>query len=133
LTVADAQGNDHFIPDAYGRVTLERCLVSANAYVATPTRNSQNNAMLYQFLSNSMTEEAKLDLLAAPEVYTIGEIPAIIGKAMVDTIVTVMTIRNAFASLDTKSPHCREIYRRLTPMFVTKRMHLWHEDKRRTN
>jgi hypothetical protein len=88
---------------------MEQCVASANGYINAPTRNSQNNAMLYQFLSNSMTEDAKMELLSAPEVYTFGGIPSgtcflktIIGKATVDTIATVMTIRNAIANLDTK-------------------------------
>jgi hypothetical protein len=109
LSVADAAGINHYVPDAYGRVTMEHCVVSANGYIDAPTRNSQNNAMLYQVLSNSMTEEAKMELLSAPEVYTFGGIPsgtcflkAIIGKASVDTIATVMTIRNAISNLDTK-------------------------------
>jgi hypothetical protein len=109
LMVADTAGMNHFVPDAYGRITMEHCTVSANAYLDALTRNSQNNAMLYQFLSNSLTEEAKMELLSAPEIYTFQGIPsgtcflkAIIGKATVDTIATVMTIRNAVANLDTK-------------------------------
>jgi hypothetical protein len=109
LLVTDVDGTDQYVPYAYWRVTMEQCRASTIAYIDAPTRNSQNNAMLYQFLSNSLTEEAKMELLSALEVYTFTGIPsgicflkAIIGKATVDTIATVMTIRNAISNLDTK-------------------------------
>jgi hypothetical protein len=97
------------IIDRYGIVTLTQCRNRAITYVNGRNRTAQDSAMLYQFLSNSVTDEAKYELQSDAELYTIGGratgvcfLKVIISKAHVDTIATVNTLRTAVSNLHHK-------------------------------
>jgi capsule polysaccharide export protein KpsE/RkpR len=72
-------------------------------------RDAQNAVMLFQFLSNSISDEAKAELTVQPQLYTIQDVQdglcflkLIISKAQVDTIATVNVLRNALGRLENK-------------------------------
>jgi hypothetical protein len=105
----------HDLIDEYGQVSLADCRASALTYlgVVPNTRNTQNSNMLYQFLSNSLTEDAKNVIQANPEAYTIiinnvkypsGAclLKVIVGKSTIDTIATINVLRGSLARLDLK-------------------------------
>jgi hypothetical protein len=106
------------ILDSYGLVSMEDCKAHAHTYVTAQDRNDQNSVILYHYLSASLTEAAKSEVLATPHVYQVETIlagvttthnmvgitflKAIIQRACVDTIATVTSIREAVSMLDNK-------------------------------
>jgi hypothetical protein len=110
---ATARVNRNIITD-YGLITMADCEAHAATYFAQTTRQAQNSAMLYTFLSKSLTEEARMLVFAFKGDFmrtsqTIGSIgvgillfKTIIGKAVVDSAATVDTLRNSISSLDAK-------------------------------
>jgi hypothetical protein len=106
------------ILDSYGLVSMENCRAHAQTYVAAENRNDQSSVILYHYLSASLTETAKSEVLATPQIYQVETIlagvatthnmvgitflKAIIQRACVDTIATVTSIREAVSMLDNK-------------------------------
>jgi hypothetical protein len=105
--------------DSYGLVSMENCMAHARTYVAAENRQDQNSVILYHYLSASLTEAAKGEVLATPQAYQVTTVnaagvatthnmvgvtflKAIIQKACVDTIATVTSIREAVSLLDHK-------------------------------
>jgi hypothetical protein len=109
INIPDAAAVSRNLIDEYGRLTIEDCQAHAATYTGIAGRDSQNSVMLYQFLINSFSDEAKNIIMVNPETYTVTGQPsgscflkAIIGKSTVDTIATVHVLRNAIANLETK-------------------------------
>jgi hypothetical protein len=103
----------HNLVKAYGRITLAQCKANALTYISGNGRNVQDSNMLYQFLSDSLTEDAKNVVQADDSVYLFiinGEeypsgtclLKTIIGKSTVDTAATVHVLRESVANLSTK-------------------------------
>jgi hypothetical protein len=109
IMIPDGNAINRSLVDEYGRLTIADCQAHAATYVNVPGRNAQNSVMLYQFLSNSLSDDAKNIIMVDPETYTITGQPSgacllkiIIGKSTVDTIATVHVLRNSLANLETK-------------------------------
>jgi hypothetical protein len=111
LQIPDDNAIDRNILTAYGLLSLANCRVHAATYVNLPTKNAQNSIMLYQFLSNTLTTEAKNKIQINAALYHIGgnEIPSgtcflkiIIGKSTNDTISTVHVLRHSISNLENK-------------------------------
>jgi uncharacterized protein (UPF0297 family) len=100
--------------DRYGETTMAQVRTDAVTYVNNGSRKTQNSVMLYHYLVDSISENAKSELLASPEVFMVEDangdmhvagttfLKAIIQKAYVDTKATVNSIRHAIARLDHK-------------------------------
>lgn len=100
--------------DEYGRLSLEDCKAAAALYLGAQTRQFQDSNMMYQFLSNSLTEEAKNVISATKSNYMVTGIDGnlhpsgtcllktLIGKSSVDTMATVHVLRNSLANLHSK-------------------------------
>jgi hypothetical protein len=105
--------------DSYGLVSMEDCMAHAQTYVAAENRQDQNSVILYHYLSASLTDVAKGEVLASPQAYQVTTVnaagvatvhnmvgvtflKAIIQRACVDTIATVTSIREAVSLLDHK-------------------------------
>jgi hypothetical protein len=65
--------------------------------------------MLYQFLTNSLTEEANTSVLSYSTMYTVDNVPSgaclfkiLIGKASIDTKAKVLLLREVIANLHVK-------------------------------
>jgi hypothetical protein len=93
----------------FGQLTLENCRAHATTYYNTQTRNAQNSMFLYQFLHESLTEEAKAVMVSNLALYSITDIPIgilylklIIGKASIDTKAKVLLLREQVANLHVK-------------------------------
>lgn len=92
------------------------CDAHALTYYSAATRQAQNSGMLYNYLSKSLTEEARMLVFAfknefmkdapapinAPIGIGILLLKTIIGKSVVDSAATVDTLRNSIAALDSK-------------------------------
>jgi hypothetical protein len=111
LQVPDDNGVNHNMLSAYGLISLAQCQVHAATYVDLPNKNAQNSIMLYQFLSNTLSKEAKNKIQINAALYHIrnNEIPSgtcflkiIIGKSTNDTISTVHLLRHAVSNLENK-------------------------------
>jgi hypothetical protein len=87
LTVPDGGGIQRNILDSYDQVTIENCRSYANGHVGIPagspagmattnTRIAQEFMMLYQFLNNSLTDSAKLAILADKDLYNVNGHPS---------------------------------------------------------
>lgn len=106
-------GNKNIIEN-YGDIKMTEIATQAATYVGQQNRNAQNSVMLYHYLVNSLSETAKSEIMATPEVYKVTAanvdytavgatfLKAIIQKAYVDTKATVTSIRHALARLDHK-------------------------------
>jgi hypothetical protein len=109
VTIPDGTNTNQNLIDEYGQLTIEDCQAHTATYVAVPGRYSQNSVMLYQFLSNSLSDEAKNIIMVNPETYMVAGQPlgsyflkAIIGKSTGNTIATVHVCRNSIANLEFK-------------------------------
>ena len=99
---------------SYGLITIEECQAFAITYLAAKDRRGQNSGMLYQFLSDSLTDAASAMMLTQMEKYTInGEqdgmcfLKIIIAKAHVDTMASVNALRTSLSNLDHKMKECK--------------------------
>jgi hypothetical protein len=106
LNVTDSTGNVYDITTHYGKLSLDDCISHALMYINTQTRRAQDAVMLFQFLHNSLTDNAKLLLMADADVYTVaGEsdgvvfFKLIVGRASIDTNAKVNMIRQKIANL----------------------------------
>jgi hypothetical protein len=94
-------------------ISLAQCQAHTVTYVDTPTKNAQNSIILYQFLSNTLTKEAKNKIQINSALYHIGvnKLPLgpcflemIIGKSTNNTISTVHVLRHSISNLENKMP-----------------------------
>jgi hypothetical protein len=113
LTVPDSTGTPQNIITHYGKLSIDNCIDYATLYINTETRNSQDSIMLFQFLRNSLTDEARLLTMSDEDVYTIGgEADGIVffklinGRAFIDTNAKTNMIRQKIANL--KNAMCDE-------------------------
>jgi hypothetical protein len=97
LTVTDTDGVTQNVITHYCKLSIDDCIRHAAAYINTETRKSQDSAMLFQYLRNSLTDEARLLMMADEDVYTIGgEADGIVffkliaGRAFIDTNAKVL-------------------------------------------
>ena len=129
LTVKDTDGIDRNLLDSYGRVTIENCRTHANSHVgvaagavpvanaagvmvaptAATTRMAQDSMMLYLFLMNSLTDAARLAILADKELYHVNGHPSgvcflkvLIGRSSIDTNAKISMLRQRIARLPEK-------------------------------
>jgi hypothetical protein len=109
LDVPDALGNIRPLLEQYGNVDMDDCQIHANDYMMLRQRDAQNSMMLYQFLSNSISDDMKSELTVQSEIFEVqGQfdglcfLKLIISTAEVDTIATVSVLRNTLKRLDVK-------------------------------
>jgi hypothetical protein len=88
---------------------MEDCQIHANDYMMIRQRDAQNSIMLYQFLSNSISDEMKSELTVQSYRFEVkGQfdgicfVKLIISTAQVDTIATVSLLRNMLKRLEVK-------------------------------
>jgi hypothetical protein len=94
----------------YGSVTIEEVTIHAQTYSgALNSRHAQNSAMIYMFLSNSLTAAAKTKLALASDEFILNGtedgllyFKVLLAKAHLDNRSTVTMIKNRLSSLDTK-------------------------------
>jgi hypothetical protein len=106
LNVPDSTGNVYDITTHYGKLSIYDCISHALMYINTQTRRAQDAVMLFQFLHNSLIDNAKLPLMADADVYTVaGEsdgvvfFKLIVGRASINTNVKANMIRQKIANL----------------------------------
>jgi hypothetical protein len=109
LNVPDAFGHMRPFIQQYDNVTMEECQDHAINYMGQRLRNAQNSMMLYQFLSNSISDKVKSDLTVQSELYDIDGLcdglcflKLIVSTAQVDTIARVSVLRNSLKRLERK-------------------------------
>jgi len=81
----------------FGKATLAQIMDHTATYAETNTRLAQNSMMLYQCLSNSITNEVKAKTMLWQNEYNVGDTPCgvaylkvIIRKAQIHTRATVL-------------------------------------------
>jgi hypothetical protein len=106
LEIPDSSGQVYNITTHYGKLSVDECIAHARTYVGTQTRQAQDAVMLFQFLHNSITDNARLLLMSDADVYTVaGEsdgivfFKLIVGRASIDTNAKVNMIRQKIANL----------------------------------
>ena len=99
---------------SYGLITMEECRAFATTYLAANDRHGQNSGMLYQFLSDSLSDTASAMMLTQTDKYTInGEqdgmcfLKVIISKVHIDTMASVNALRTSISNLDQKMKECK--------------------------
>jgi hypothetical protein len=93
----------------FGQVTMADCEQYARTYVTLQTRDAQNSMFLYQFLHDSLTEDAKAIMECNVPLHSINDIPVgamflkiLVGKASIDTKAKVLLLREQVSSLYVK-------------------------------
>jgi hypothetical protein len=71
LEVPDVLGNIRSLLEQYGNIDMEDCQIHANDYMMIRQRDAQNSVMLYQFLTNSISNEMKSELTVPSEIYEV--------------------------------------------------------------
>jgi hypothetical protein len=106
LTVKDATNVDRHLINSYGMLTMDDCRTHATTHLALQNRMTQDSMMLYQFLLNSLTDKAKLQILSEKDKYYVTNVPsgvcflkAIIGRSSIDSTAKVGMLRKKIANL----------------------------------
>jgi hypothetical protein len=106
LTVNDANGVPRNLINGYGMLTMDECIAHATIKLAVQDRMTQDSMMCYQFLINSLTDKAKLQILSEKDKYYVGDVPsgvcflkAIIGRSSIDSTAKVGMLRKKIANL----------------------------------
>lgn len=97
----------------FGQVTFDDLRTHSLLYAGTATRNAQNEAMMYYYLADSITEDAKLKAMGDEDQYSnvIADVrhysgsmllKIIIGKSSVDTKAKVLLLRTEISALPHK-------------------------------
>jgi hypothetical protein len=80
--------------------------VYAIAYINLPTRDAQNSMLLYKYLLESLTEDAKLVTVTMSHQYHHNNLPvgslflkSIIGRSSIDTKAKVLLLRESISHL----------------------------------
>ena len=90
---------------------MNDCVANATQQLAVgqETRSAQDSDMLYQFLTDSLTDDAKIKVGATSNLYTVGQrmsgacfLKVIIGKSMIDMGATINTLRIQISNLSIK-------------------------------
>lgn len=109
INIPDINGVDRNLITNYGQLTVVDCTTYAETVIIQPNRRAQNDMMLFQFVSNSLTADARLKLVSNPALYTINGTPSgllfmkiLIGKSSIDTKAKTLLLRNEISSLPSK-------------------------------
>jgi hypothetical protein len=119
INVPDAIGIIRNLIISYGLLTATDIMAYILTYFHLETKEAQDSVMMYQFLINSLTIEARTEMCVYEDQYLIDYVPApgatpikigsgacllkaIIGKAVLDTMASVNTLRAAIRNLDKK-------------------------------
>ena len=86
----------------YGQVSIENTRAHAATYVNSPTRDAQDNDMLYYFLADSLTNEFCTTVLLYADIYTIANVP--VASSLLKQIVILTRVNNPASTM-----HIREM------------------------
>jgi hypothetical protein len=109
LNIYNGQGDSKDLLTHYGELSVDDIRQHVLTYIHQNTRAAQDSMMLYQCLSNSMTQEARKKLLVYKNEYYIDErtpsgpllLKVLIRESHIDTNATVKIVRENLSSLDT--------------------------------
>jgi hypothetical protein len=76
LKIPDGTGTVRDLSTNYGQLTLANCQAHAATYVTRNERRAQDSMMMYQFLLNSLNEEATTTVLSNKTSYYVSELPS---------------------------------------------------------
>jgi len=108
LTIPDSNGIQRNLITNYGQLTLQDVQNHVDSYIQLQTRKAQNAVQMFKCISSSLTEDARLKIVAETDVYTRNGAEAgpilfklLTQKAVVDTRSTTNYFRENLSSLDT--------------------------------
>lgn len=109
INIPDAAGILRNLITNYGQLDMQECLAFAQVVIAEQTRRAQNDMMMFQFVSNSLTSEARLKMVSNPSLYTVADTPSgllflkvLIGRSSIDTKAKTLLLRTEISSLPHK-------------------------------
>lgn len=107
VDIAVQNGPTLHLLDHYAQVTREQIHAHCATYIDTESRLAQDNAMMYAYLSKSITKEGSAKVMLQSDEYTIDGLKSgplflktICDKAHVTTKATCRMIRQNFAKLE---------------------------------
>ena len=110
--VNDPNSELRYIPNEYGRVTIEQITAFEKSYLGTEQRVAQDSYMLFNCLMNSLSKEARMKIEAWESEYIIENnagttshsgnllLKVIIRESHLDTNATTQSIRMKLSNLD---------------------------------
>jgi len=112
IDIPDGDAENRNVINEYGRLTNENIRTHVTTYIATNTRQSQNNVQMFECVMNSLSREGQLTILAEQDKYyiTVANVDYPCGpllfkllmqKAVIDTRATASLLRENLSSLDT--------------------------------
>jgi hypothetical protein len=109
VTIPDDNAVDRNLITNYGQLTLANVNAHAIGYMTLQTRDAQNSMLLYKYLLNSLTEDAKLVMVTMAHQYHANNMPSgplflksIIGRASIDTKAKILLLRESVSHLHMK-------------------------------
>jgi hypothetical protein len=109
VTIPGENGIHRDLVTNYGQLTLAHVSAHAIAYITLQTRDAQNSMLMYKYLLNSLTEDAKLVMVTMAHQYHALDMPsgplflkAIIGRSSIDTKAKVLLLRESVSHLHLK-------------------------------
>ena len=108
----DPDSELRYLPDEYGRVSLEQITAFEQSYLGTETRAAQDAYMLFKCLMGSLSKEARMKIEAWENEYIIEDnagsrspsgnllLKVIIRESHLDTNATTQSIRMKLSNLD---------------------------------
>jgi hypothetical protein len=114
ITVPDGNAVNRNLITNYGQLTLDNVTAHAINYVNQQNRDAQNSMLLYKYLLDSLTEEAKLIMVTMANQYHHNDLPvgalflkSIIGRSSIDTKAKVLLLRESVSHLYMKMGELR--------------------------
>lgn len=110
--VNDPNSDLRYLPNEYGRVTIEQITAFERTYLGTQQRVAQDSHMLFNCLMNSLSKEARMKIEAWEDEYIIENnagtnshsgnllLKVIIRESHLDTNATTQSIRMKLSNLD---------------------------------
>lgn len=106
VDIPDGNGDKRNLLTHFGQLSYNDCLVYVTAHLGQQNKRAQDDGIMYQYLLNSLTPEARLTMIAAQSAYTINKVPSgilflktIVGRSSVDTYAKVMLLRKEISNL----------------------------------
>ena len=84
----------------YRQVSLDNTRTHAITYVSMPTRDAQDNDMLYYFLADSLTNDFHTTVLLYSDIYTIADVP--VTSALLKQIIILTRVDNPASTMHTR-------------------------------
>jgi hypothetical protein len=106
VTVPDGAAVNRNLVINYGQLTFEHIIAHVNTYINIEGRTAQNSILMYKYLLDSLTDDAKLIMVTLSDQFHIADRPIgslflklVVGRASIDNRVKILLLRESVSHL----------------------------------